>query len=174
MSTFVHRYIVVLALAVGAFWPAAAHAQAKLGFVDLQKVIEGCKEGKDAQTKLNEVKAKKETQFKSRQEDFQKMVKDYEAQQTVLSVEAGQEKRIQIQRTQSELELALQAAQAELELERNKMIKPLIERIKTTIDDIGKSEGYSMIMQTNGGILYSADALDLTNDIIARLNGKKS
>lgn len=172
MTVLRHPYILALLAAVALAWPGAAAADTKLGFVDMQKVVNNSKEAKTVETKLNELLEKKRAQFKPKEEEFNKLKGELETQAGVLSPEALEERQIELGQMKNKLEREVEAAQEEVAIERRKMLAPLLKRIQDVIIEIGKTEGFSMVVERHPGVLFMNDALDITQTVIDRLNKK--
>ena len=49
--------------------------------------------------------------------------------------------------------------------------KPIVEELLKIAADIGKERGYTLIMESQkAGIIYAPDALDITDDVVKRLD----
>ena len=172
MTVLRHPYTLALVAALALAWPGGASADTKLGFVDMQKVVTQSKEAKSVETKLNELLEKKRALFKPKEEQFNKMRQELETQQGVLSPEALEERQIELAQMKSKLEREVEAAQEEVAIERRKMLAPLLKRIQDVIIEIGKTEGFSMVVERHPGVLFMNDSLDITNSVIEKLNKK--
>ena len=172
MTVLRYPYILALAAAAALAWPGAAAADTKLGFVDMQRVVSNSKEAKNVETRLNELLEKKRAQFKPKEEEFNKMRQEFESQQGVLSPEALEERQIELTQMKNKLEREVEQAQEEVAVERRKMLAPLLKRIQDVITDVGKSEGFSMVIERHPGVLFMNESLDITNTVIERLNKK--
>jgi outer membrane protein len=172
MTVLRHPYTLALVAALALAWPGGASADAKLGFVDMQKVVTQSKEAKSVETKLNDLLEKKRALFKPKEEQFNKMRQELETQQGVLSPEALEERQIELAQMKSKLEREVEAAQEEVAIERRKMLAPLLKRIQDVIIEIGKTEGFSMVIERHPGVLFMNESLDITNSVIEKLNKK--
>jgi outer membrane protein len=172
MTVLRHPYTLALIAAFALAWPGGASADTKLGFVDMQKVVTQSKEAKSVETKLNDLLEKKRAQFKPKEEQFNKMRQELETQQGVLSPEALEERQIELAQMKSKLEREVEAAQEEVAIERRKMLAPLLKRIQDVIIEIGKKDGFSMVIERHPGVLFMNDSLDITNSVIELLNKK--
>ena len=170
MSVFGHRSILALAAVLTGLLPQIARAETKVGFVDTNRVIAASKDAKEAETKLNSLLDKKRDQFKPQQEKFNKLREELETQITVLSAEAREERQLELAQLKSQIERDVQAAEEEVQIERRKVLAPLFRRIQEVIDDIGKKEGFSIIMERHTGVIYFSESLDITDMVIERLN----
>jgi len=151
---------------------AAAQDEMKVAFVDTRRALANCKEGKSVQEKLKAMLEKKRGEFAPRRDEVQKLEQEFESQQFVLSEEAREERRIQIAQAKKKLERDFEDAQQEVAIEERKMMKPLIDKIDTQLKALGKDKGFTVILeQTAPFVLYSPEALDITDLLIERLNG---
>jgi len=172
MSVFGHRSILVLLVVFGWLVPQVGHAETKVGFVDTQKVVSSSKEAKAAEDKLNALLEKKREQFKPQQEQFAKLRQELETQLSVLSPEALDERQIELTQLKNQIERDVQAAEEEVQIERRKALAPLLRKIQDVINEIGKQEGFSIIMERHVGVIYFSDSLDITDKVIEQLNQK--
>jgi len=172
MSVFRHRSILALVAAMGWLLPLSASAETKIGWVDTQRVIAASKEAKVAEDKLNALLDKKRDQFKPQQDQFNKLRQEFETQISVLSPEALEERQIELTQLKSKIERDVQAAEEEVQIERRKVLAPLLRRLQDVINEIGKNEGYALIMERHVGVIYFSESIDITDKVIAALNDK--
>jgi outer membrane protein len=166
----------VAALVLGSLLlvPALSFAQGdtKVAFVDTRRALANCKEGKTVQDKLKAMLEKKRAEFGPKRDEVQKLEQEFESQQFVLSEEAREERRVAIAQRKKTLEREFEDAQAEVAIEERKMMKPLIDKVDKELKALGKDKGFTVILeQTAPFVLYSQDALDITDMLIERLNG---
>jgi outer membrane protein len=174
MTVLRHPYILALAAVIALAWPGGASAaETKVGFVNVAKVLESYKEVKTVEAKLKDMVEKKDAQLRPKQEEFNKLRQELETQASVLSAEALEDRKIELAKRQSNLEREVEAFREEVQIERRKLFSPLEKRIQDIISEIGKGEGFSMVIDTRQpGIIYWNNALDITDTVIERLNKK--
>lgn len=109
----------------------------------------------------------------------EQMVKTFEDKYRAVEAQVakGELSQIQIQQKQGDLGKEQQAIQqyqqevtAGLTAKREELYKPILDKLKTTLDQIGKEMGYQMIFDTStGGLLFAEEAEDLMPVIKQRL-----
>jgi outer membrane protein len=105
-------------------------------------------------------------------EEIEGLIKAYEEQQASLSdaEKANREEAIRLKQNQYQqrlTELEQQAAVRQAEL-----VEPVMERITGIIEDLRSAGGYAMIFDVAAQGIISADpALDLTAEVVRRLQG---
>lgn len=145
----------------------------KIGYVDNGKVINDIQEKKDVESKyeaLNE-------SFKLRADSIGKM---YQSEYQILQAKAArmsqskQQEAIQgFQAKAQQFQQMMQAEQQQLQTAYQTDVDSIISKMKSTVKDYGKVNGYNFIFGTNesvGTVLYGDDASELTDIIIKEID----
>lgn len=144
----------------------------KYGFVNSTDLLVQMPEVKSADSQLESYQkqliAKGETMVKSFEQKYQAYVNE---------ANAGGLSKIEMQKREGALSTEQQNIQKyELEVQqkilakREELYKPILEKVQTAIDGVGKDGGYTMIFDTSTGALLHADrSEDLTSQIRAKL-----
>ena len=89
----------------------------------------------------------------------------------MLSAEAKYEKEKVFKRKVRDFQDQYRDATQEMQKEEMEATKPIVEELLKIARDVGKERGYSIIMEVQkAGIIYAPDALDITEDVIKRLD----
>jgi outer membrane protein len=148
-----------------------AFAEFKLAVVDQRRALLSSDGGKAAEKTLTQLQEKKKQEIEPRSTRCKKMQEDVEAQRFVLSEEAMQEKAIEFQSCQRDLERDVQAAKDEIAVQERKVLAPLAKKLDEAVKEIGKAKEFDLVLdRSTPGVLYSTDALDITDLVIKRLN----
>jgi len=165
--------LVLAALPQGASAQAAEPARPRIGFVDQRKAVFSSKEGKDAEQRFTQIVEQRSGKLRPQREELQKLQEEYEKQKYVLSEEALQERRIDIMRRQRELERDSKELEEDLQIEQVKLLQPIQKQIEEAIQQIGKEQSLTLIIDKNmGGLLYYDESLDMTELLIQKLNAE--
>lgn len=140
----------------------------KIGYVDLAKVS-------DEYSKTKEYEKNFEIQVKAKDADRQKLVDEIRKmkdEQALLSDKAKAEKQNVIDEKIKNLQEFDRKIRDELIKQRNTMLGEIQKDIDGVISSYAKETGYDIVLikQT---VLYAASDLDLTGEIVKRLNSKK-
>ena len=164
--------IIALGIAASLLLPAAALAQGvKIAVVDTTRAASNSKEGKAAEQRLRSMRETKREEFKPKDEQLKRLRDEYETQKYVLSRDALQEREIELLKLQRNLERDLQAAQEEFEIEQRKLMQPILKNILSTVQQIARDRGFDVVLEkTSPGVLFYSDTLDITEEVIQRLN----
>ncbi len=167
-----HRHLLAWSLGALLALPAAASAQQlKIGIVDTTRAAANSRDGKAAEQSLKDLRERKRDEFQPKDEKLKRMREEYETQRFVLSGDALQEREVQIMKAQRDLERDLQAAQEEFEIEHRKLMQPVLRSILKVVNEVAKDKGYDVVLErTSPGVLFYSDQLDITDEVIERLN----
>ena len=152
--------------------PSSAFAQGpKIGYVDLQKALNEVSEGKKAKKKLKADFDKKQKALNKQQEELKTMQKDLEQNGMMLSDEAKRAKAMEFQKKMYELQQTYGKMQGELAQAEAKATKKIFDKMGVIISEIAKEKGYDLVLErTESAILFAADGMDLTGELIKRYN----
>ncbi len=155
-------FIVVLVALLAFGGSAMAQKNIKLGHInsnDLMQIMPGRdtamallqKEVEDLQAELEAMKKEYETQ-----------VNNYLAKKDQLSELIRKSKESDIQKMGERIETFQANAQKLLEDRQEELLKPIVDRAKAAIEEVGKENGYTYIFDAGlGTLLYSQDSDDI-------------
>ncbi|PLK46330.1 MULTISPECIES: OmpH family outer membrane protein [Emticicia] len=153
-----------------------ANAQQKIGYTNVDFILNNLPDAKDIETKLKTEKAQYDKLLQDKITDFQKKYEDYQKNQATMSpvIRADREKELTnqnnaIQEFQQNSETALQQKQQQL-------LAPVLDKIDKTIKEVAKESGYVYVFNTDAGpgttpILLVAPDADNISDLVFKKLG---
>ena len=145
----------------------------KIGVVDLEQAMFSTNAGKAARDELERKQRDAEQSIQPMVQRFEEMKKEYQAKQFVLSDDARTQKEFDLKDLQQEIETKSKTLEAKLKLSHERVLGPLQHKVIEVVQSIGRDEGYSFIMHRGTpGILYTREALDITDAVIETFNKK--
>lgn len=166
----------IVALTLFALMLAAApawSADAKVGIVDLQKALNVSAAGKAARDKIAERFKSYEGTLQQRQEEIQKLKEDLEKQAMLLSEEARQAKEREYQQMLKDLQRFTKDVQEELQQEDADQTDRILKDLSAVLDELGRAEGYTLILQrAEMLVLFADEQTDLTDRLIKAYDAK--
>lgn len=153
-----------------------ANAQQKIGYTNVDFILNNLPDAKDIETKLKTEKAQYDKLLQDKVADFQKKYEDYQKNAPTMSpvIKADREKELTnqnnaIQEFQQNSEGALQQKQQQL-------LAPVLDKIDKTIKDVAKENGYTYVFNTDAGpgttpILLVAPDADNISDLVFKKLG---
>lgn len=164
---------VLLAAAVLA-WAGAAHAQdLKIGIVDIDQAVNATEQGKKARDELAKKRKAAEAQIKPLMDKGRALAEELQSKRFVLSEEALYQKQLDLAEIQNDARARMAELEGQYKVDYERLVGPLRQKLVSIITDIGKSEGFTVILERNSpGLLYAKEALDITDLVIQRFNKK--
>ena len=163
----------------------ASAAAPSIAVVDLQKVLVSTKAGKAAKAKFERMQKRKRKQLKRRGKDLKNQMKKLMAERKQLeqkvraaggkpTMELQQRAQIWAQKAQTlqKEELLFQKNQqkalAELAKKEIELLKPIEDKIRSTVAQIAKARGFSMVVN-RVAVVYAVGSADITDVVIAKM-----
>jgi outer membrane protein len=151
---------------------APAQAGIKIGYVDLQKVQQESKAGKDAYKTMEKLFKDKQAQLDQRQNEIEKMMGELDKQSALLATEVRKQKEEKLQKDYKELQRFKSDSEEELNKKKAEMAKQMFQEVSAVINKFGKEEGYTLILERSV-VLYAPEAVDITDKIVKAYDDSK-
>lgn len=148
--------------------PTAGAEELKIGYVNMAKVFDGYAKTQTSDASLEKRGKQKEAELKGRMDELQKMRQNLE----LLSAEAREAKAREIEQRADELQRFRTHTAQDLRRERDAIAKGLLEEIQRGVQAFANANGFSLILDGQA-IVYGQDAYDVTDEVLAALNGRK-
>lgn len=160
----------LLAASVFALATNASAAELKVGYVQVDKILQEAPQTAESGKKL-------EKEFSPRTQDLerlQKQIKDMESSLDKDSLTISENDRRNKERDISNLKIEFQRKQRELRedvnLRKNEELGSLQDRINKAVTAVSEAEGYDLVVY--GGVAYASKKVDITDKVLKSL-GKK-
>lgn len=146
----------------------------KVGFINIEAILKKAPEYASAQEKINELSVQYHAEITAKKEEIKKMYSLYQADKILLSQDMRTKKELEIQKMESELD-ELKARRfgenGDLLQERQKLIKPLQDKIFTTVQELAEKGGFTLMLDiaSNLGILYYSEKFDKTEEVLKKM-----
>jgi outer membrane protein len=170
----IHRAFVVLALGALLVWGTAAQDEAvKIGVVDIDQAISSTDEGKAAREEFARKQREAEQQMQPLMDRYKGVEEELKAKKFVLSEEALFQKQLDLAEMRNLIQNKIKELEGQLQVDQKRLEGPLTAKLVEIITDVGKTQGFTLILRRGTpGVLYTREALDVTDLIIQRYNRK--
>ena len=146
---------------------AGAQETIKIGYIDLGRTFDEYEKTQSYEKNLGDKGDKKEKE----REKLVDEVKKLKDEMVLLSDKGKAEKQSTIDEKIKELQEFDKETRDELRKERDEMVRDILREIDGIIQDYGKKNGYTAILNDRV-LVYGDEAIDITQDIIDILNKK--
>ncbi|GAB7027899.1 OmpH/Skp family outer membrane protein [Geotalea toluenoxydans] len=146
---------------------------AKIGSVDVQKVLLLSNSGKEAKEQLAQKANKYEAEKNAKDEELKKLKTDLEKQSVLLSESARSSKERDYQQRLKEYQRFLKDAQDDLQAKNDELTNRIVDEVVRVTQDFARKNGYTVIFVRNETMIYLDDKADLTDQILKLFNDSK-
>ena len=146
----------------------------KIAFVDINTIAGSSAAGKEASKKLSDLNTKKLAEINEKNKALQAAQTKLTTGGTVLSESARGQLEKEIDRMQRDIQFTQQNAQAEMQELTNDLQAEFQKRLIPIIEEVAKEKGlYAVFSIADSGVAYRLPSLDISEEIVKRLDAKK-
>jgi len=152
---------------------AASAAGARIGVIDVQRVVGESAVGKESLARVQKVQQAKQEELAKRQKELRDLEQKISEQNKSLSEEALEKAQKDYQSKALDLKRFQDDAQRELEETQRRELGELEKRIMPVIDAVAKEQGFTLIFNKfQSGLLFAAEGTDITEPVITKFNSQ--
>ena len=158
------KLFLLVAFFFAAFTVSAQTTKAvKLGHINTAELLSLMPEMKKAQDSLTAKDAEIRNQLAEMQKEYERLMQEYQANQSTYTDLARTAKEQEIQQTIERIQTFQNLAQQEMGKTQETLLKPIMDKANQAIQAVGKENGFTYIFDlSNGSVLYVADdAIDV-------------
>lgn len=168
------KILFVLLILLGGMY--AVNAQ-RYAIVDSKYILEKLQDYRDAQKKLDDFSAQWQKEIDQKQTTLDRMYKEYEAEQVMLTDELKKKREDQLFNLEKELRDLQRRRfgfEGDLFKKRQELIKPVQDRVYNAIQKIAVQRSYDFILDKSEGItvIFADPKLDKSEDVLRELGVK--
>ena len=146
---------------------------AKIGIVDFQRILETSSAGKIAQAEISKQGKKMEADLKERGAAIEEIKKKLEREALVMSKEMRQERERNIRIKINDFKELQKKYMTDFKLQEQRLVNRIQKDLFKLIEDVAKKGGYLLILEKReGGVLYTPQTNEITDEIIQMYNAK--
>jgi outer membrane protein len=146
---------------------------AKIGVANLQRVLETSNPGKSAQAEIKKQKDQMEQELKQKGAEIEEIRKQIERESMVMSKEKRGEKEREFRIKLNDFKSLQKRYRTQLQGLEKKLVSALLKEVSTLVEEIGKKEGYLLIIN-NKDVMYAPGSIDITDELIKQMNARQT
>ena len=148
--------------------PMAVMAQ-KFGKVNTQTIMQSMPEVSKANGEMEALQKQKGNDLKSMQDEFNRKADEYQKGASTMNATAKQQKETELQGLQQKIQQAYQDGQQELQKKSSELMQPIVAKVRTAIEAVGKAGNYTYIFEEGSAVYTGTNVVDVTKDVQAKL-----
>jgi outer membrane protein len=146
----------------------------KYAIIDTRYILDKMPDYKSAQAKLDDIAAGWQKEIDSLQSELNKMYKDYDAEQVMLSDDLRKKREAQLFTKEKYLRDQQRnrfGFEGDLFKKRQELIKPVQDKVYNAVQKIATTRGYDFILDKSEGItvIFADPKLDKSDDVLREL-----
>ncbi len=172
-------FFVCVALSASSGLALAAQDRGKIATISIQKILGSSRAAQEAQKVLQAEVDKFRSKFKADEDALTVMKNEIEKKGSAWSEEVRAEKEREYQKKLRDYGLKTEDAKLEMQQLEKRYMEPILKQLHEIIAEIGKKNGYSLILENTmkglrnrTGLLYADDALDISDQVQKELDGR--
>ena len=170
------RVLSVLTLLLAVCIPAVAQeggAQLKVAIVDMNRVVMESALGKASQARFEQFYQSKLNELQQEGQALERERTTLENQRSVLSEQAFTERRNDLQQRVLAFQQRQESAEREVNRLRQEETQRFIQQVIPIIQEIGRNQDYTLILDRNDdGLLFFDSSIDLTDQVLQALDSR--
>jgi outer membrane protein len=154
-----------------------ANAQTtKIGYTNVDYILNNIPEAKDIENKLKTEKAQYDKLLQDKIAVFQPKLDDYQKNGATMSPVIRADREKELQNAQSAIQEFQQNSETALQQKQQQLLAPVLEKIDKTVKEVAKEAGYTYVFNTDAGpgttpILLVAPDADNISDLVFKKLG---
>jgi outer membrane protein len=154
---------------------AASDEPVKIGVVDLDQAIISTQDGKKAKEELERKQREAKAKIQPMLDELKQLQEDLTSKKFVLSDDALYQKQLDLAEKRNKIDNEMKELEGQLQVDQQRLTGPLINKMAEVVAALGREQGFTLIVRRGTpGLLYTREALDITDQVIQRYNEKKS
>jgi outer membrane protein len=149
--------------------PLATFAQ-KFGKVNTQTIMQALPEISKINGELEATAKQYENDLKSMQDELQRQSDAYDKGKSTMNATAQQQKEQELQQLYQKIQQTYSDNQQALQKAQQDKMQPVIAKVRTAIDNVGKTGGYTFIFEDGVAVFTGSTVEDVTSKVQAEIN----
>lgn len=160
-------------LAVALALPMFVSAQTvKIGLVDTQSIMTAMPETTAAQNQVQEASKKYDEEYTKLGEEMKRMYEELQNMKDDVLPAIKERKTRDFTDYQQKIQQFEQNAVQDLQKLQNDLMAPIMQKLRSAIESVGKEAGYSLILPVETALYYGAPTEDITSLVKTKLGVK--
>lgn len=142
----------------------------KIGYVKVEKLFAEWPETKKAETELKEYEELLSSRLQAKVQDFQTKYANYQKNAGTMDAVTRQDTETELQNLQTQIQQYEANAQQSIAEKNSTLLKPLQEKMRATINQVSKENGYTHILAYGTALVFTSDAAgDISGKVAQKL-----
>jgi len=142
-----------------------ARAEMKLAYVDIQRALNDCRNGKSAKEEFRGRLGRVQSQLQGEQAEVQRLKDELEKKGPLMQPDQRESLEQEYTRKLRDFQDDYKNTRDSLQEKDNEITGAIVRDLATIVRRIGEKNGYTMVME-KGNLLWAVPSVDITDDVI--------
>jgi outer membrane protein len=176
MKSLIRTTMALVALTAATAGVAVAQ-QGSIGVLDSDRIgrqapsLQAARQQLQRDTILARIEREAEAELGPMQEEFQRLIQEFQQQQGMMTPEVRQQREQRLQQRQIALQRTGQEYEEQAQLRQQQILGPALEQVNNVIDQLRRERGLSVILD-RASVVSVAEDLDITDEVLRRLTAQ--
>jgi len=163
--------LIFLVFFLSFFGVGSAHAAdvAKIGILNMQRILSASDPGKTAQAEIKEQGDKMLQDLKVKGAEIDALGKQFERESMVMSKEKREEKEREYRIRINDFKTLEKRYKTQSQDLQKRLVNKMVKDVYALVKEIGKNEGYLLIIRSDS-VMYAPNSIDITDELIKQMN----
>lgn len=164
---------VLCCVAAVLLWCSASYAADKVGYINLQRLVNESKMGQEAKADLQKMRQEKEAVLNGKLRDINKLRDFINKEGDKMPDREKRDKIELLQKMYKEYQRLLADAKEDITREDRELVSIILQKADDVLKNVAKKKGYTIILKDPNAIGYLDPDVDITDLVLKDLNKKK-
>ena len=162
-------FIIIAFLTLWTASNAENYPNTSIGVLDLNRVLLDAKAAKRASEEIDQIAQNIENELKKSDSDMINEQNKLIEAQSIMAPEAFEKKRIEYEKNIQNYNISRQEKLFSIDKLIEKSRNDILDELKPILEEISEEKGITILLE-KGTVLLNAETMDITNEVIKRLN----
>jgi outer membrane protein len=167
------RLLVIVCILMGLIWCIPSYATDKVGYVNLQRLINESKMGKAAREDIQKLRKQKEAALASKLKEINTLRDEMNEKENQMDPREKRDKRAVLKRAYEDYQRLVNDAKEDILKEDREIVSIILKKADGVLKKVAKKKKFAIILKDPNAIGYLDPSVDITDDVLKVLNQKK-
>jgi len=148
-------------------------ADGKVGFINLQRLVNESKMGQAARQDIQRLRQERQDQLKTKLDELNQLRNEINEKRDSMALKERQDKIEVLQKAYKEYQRMLDDAKEDINREDKELVALILQKADGVLKEVAKSGGYTMIIKDPNVLGYLSPDVDITDAVLKALDKKK-
>jgi len=166
------RLLIGVSLVIGMVCGHAVVAADKVGYINLQRLVNESEMGQAAKAEIQKLRKEKEQAAAARLQEINRLKEKINAPDSKLSTAERREKMEAFQKAYKDYQRLVADAKEDIAREDRQLVSIILDKADGVLKKVAKKQKYAIILKDPNAVGYLDPEVDVTDEVLKELNKK--